>query len=127
MLPLVKVNESIELVNSQDPSVSAADVAEGSAWLEASKTPHQDDATVVSVRPMRSTEVLRFQGAEEANVAIYATQLCVQRIKCPEINATTADEIRSVLDRMAAAHLASLGGKIVEISLLPEDPTAAAG
>lgn len=127
MLPLVKVNEALELVNSQDPSVSAADVPEGSVWLEASKTQHQDDATIVSVRPMRSTEVLRFQGAEEMNVAIYACQLCVTRVRCPEADAKSADEIRALLDRMSPAHLASLGGKIVEISLLPEDPAAADG
>tara|TARA_R100000278_G_scaffold119544_2_gene101070 strand:- start:6325 stop:6708 length:384 start_codon:yes stop_codon:yes gene_type:complete len=126
MLPLVKVTESIDLVNSQDPSVNAEDTADGSVWLDATMTPHQNDATIVSVRPMRSTEVLRFHGAEEMNVAIYATQLCVTRIKCPEIDARSADDIKGVLDRMSPAHLASLGGKIVSISLLPTDPTEAA-
>ena len=126
MLPLVKVTESIDLVNSQDPSVHAEDIPEGSVWLEAESTPHQNDATVVAVRPMRASEVLRFQGADESNIAIYACRLCVVSVKCPEVSTQDQKEIASVLDRMAAGHLASLGAKIVTLSLLPEDPTEAA-
>tara|TARA_R100001510_G_scaffold14607_1_gene11924 strand:+ start:9243 stop:9626 length:384 start_codon:yes stop_codon:yes gene_type:complete len=127
MLPLIKISETIALVNSQDPSVDADGSEAGSVWLEASKTPHQEDAMVVHVRAMRSTEVLRFQSAEEVNVAIYASQLCVKRIQGPSLDAQTVQEIQTTLDAMSAAHVASLGAKIVEISLLPEDPTAADG
>jgi len=124
MLPLLRVKDSIDLVSSSDPSVQCE---EGSLrWLSpADCTTVKDDALVVVVRPMRSSEVLKLQGASPSSISVDACMMCVQRIRAPGMDESSADGLSDLLDRIPPAELAALGGAIFEISLAPADPTDA--
>ena len=124
MLPLLRVTDSIDLVASTDPAVSCKKGP--TRWLRPSdcKTV-KDDALRVTVRPMRSSEVLRLQQADPTLITVDACLMCVQRIKGPGIDESSADGLAELLDRIPPAELATLGGAIFELSLAPADPTAA--
>lgn len=82
-------------------------------------------ALVVTVRPMRSSEVLRLQGGSASAISVDACIFCVQRIRGPDLDETSATGLTELLDRIPPAELACLGGAIFELSLAPPDPTAA--
>ena len=124
MLPLLRVSDSIDLVASTDPSVTCAEG--GLRWLPPAECETvKDDALVVTVRPMRSSEVLRIQTDNPVGVSVDACIMCVQRIKAPGIDQSTAQGLTALLDRIPPAELAALGGAIFEISMAPPDPTDA--
>ncbi len=124
MLPLLRVKDQIDLVASTDPSVACEDGA--MRWLrpEDCKTV-KGDALTVTVRPMRSSEVLKLQGGSASAISVDACIFCVQRIRGPGIDETSAAGLTDLLDRIPPAELACLGGAIFELSLAPPDPTAA--
>jgi len=124
MLPLLRVSDSIDLVASTDPAVLCK---KGPIrWLRpADCKTVKDGALHVTVRPMKSTEVLRLQAEDPAAITVDACLICVQRIAGPGIDESTAAGISDLLDRIPPAELASLGGAIFELSLAPVDPTDA--
>lgn len=124
VLPLLKISESIDLVASSDPAVMCD--GDGLKWLPPSKCEAvKDDALTVTVRPMRSSEVLRLQTGSAGTITVDACTMCVQRIRGPGIDESTAHGLASLLDRIPPAELAALGGAILELSVLPADPTGA--
>ena len=95
------------------------------AWIEADKATTDGEALVATIRPMRSSEVLRFHGSDDGHIALYAARLCTVSITGPGLNASERGDVAEVLDRLRPSDLASLGSKIVEVSLLPPDPSDA--
>ena len=124
MLTLLRVTDSIELVASSDPAVISGPGP--LRWLQPvdCKTV-KDDALKVTVRPMRSSEVLRLQSDDPSAITVDACLICVQRIQGPGIDESTAQGLADLLDRIPPAELATLGGAIFELSLAPPDPTDA--
>ena len=120
MLPLMRVSETVRLVCTADPSVQTD--PEPLAWVMADTTSHDDEAMVVTVRTLRSSEVLRI-GSMETHVAVEAARVCTVKTSGPGVDASTPDEIHAILERVRPAELACLGGMVLELSLLPEDPT----
>jgi hypothetical protein len=116
----MRINETVRLVCSADPSVQVD--AEPLEWRLAEGTPYEADAMVCSIRPLRSSEVLRI-GSSDLHIGLEAARLCTTRIDGPGVTASEAHEIAEVLDRIRPAELTALGGKILELSLLPDDPT----
>lgn len=125
MLPLMRIADTLALVCSDDPSVTHDGDPDTPVWLEAETATYTNDALVCTVRPMRSSEVLRFQGSDESHIALYAARLCTVRIKGPGLDVSDQAALRELLDRIRPSQLAALGGKVIEASLLPSDPTAA--
>jgi hypothetical protein len=125
VLPLMRTNDIVRLVCTTDPSVRAEDSAIG--WVLADSASFDSDAMVVSIRPLRSSEVLRIGAREDSHVGLEAARLCTVSIAGPGVEASTPDQITVVLDRIRPAELTALGGKILELSLLPEDPTEGRG
>jgi hypothetical protein len=124
VLPLLRVSDSIELVVSTDPAVMCK--AGPLRWLSPADCKSvKDNALRVTVRPMRSSEVLRLQSDEAAAITVDACLMCVQRMTGPGIDESTAQGLADLLDRIPPAELATLGGAIFELSLAPPDPTAA--
>jgi hypothetical protein len=124
VLPLLKISESIDLVATSDPAVKWG--GDGVKWVPPSECEAvKDDALTVTVRPMRSSEVLRLQTGNAGSITVDACVMCVQRIKGPGIDERTADGLASLLDRIPPAELAALGGAIFDLSVLPANPTGA--
>ena len=124
MLPLLKISETIDLVVTSDPAVKC----DGSEvkWLRPAECEAvKDDALVVTVRPMRSSEVLRLQTGNAGSITVDACVMCVQRIRGPGMDERTAQGLTVMLDRIPPAELAALGGAIFELSVLPANPTDA--
>ena len=132
MLPLVKVQDSIEVVCTTDPSVKP-NGHEGVAWIPRQKAKAGKDATIVTVRPMSSSELLRCQGfiggdeSTHIELTIAAAMAGSIRVRGPGLNEETEDGVRAILDRMQPAELAALGGFVLEQSLQTDDPTEATG
>ena len=123
MLPLLRVSETIDLVASTDSAVLCD--AGPMRWLRPADCERvKDDALIVTVRPMRSREVLRLQG-DPASISVDACLICVQRIRGQGIDESTAQGLSDLIDRIPPAELATLGGAIFELSLSPPDPTDA--
>ena len=120
MLPLMRTNETARLVCTSDPSVQAD--PEPMTWELADSTPHDKAAMICTIRPLRSSEVLRI-GVTDEHVALEAARLGVVKITGPGVDVSTPSEIVDMLERVHPAELAALGGKVLEMSLLPEDPT----
>ena len=124
MLPLLRVSDSIDLVASSDPAVLCKKGA--LRWLRpADCKTVKASALRVTVRPMKSSEVLRLQGADATAITVDACLICVQRITGPGIDETSAQGLADLLDRIPPSELATLGGAIFELSLAPPDPTDA--
>ena len=71
MLPLLRTSDRIDLVASTDPSVACDDGPV--RWLRPSECDTvQGDALVVTVRPMRASEVLRLRSDDPASVSVDA-------------------------------------------------------
>lgn len=124
MLPLMRTSDTIQLVHTADPAVKSK-TKDAPAWVQASEVKPTKDALVVTVRPMTSPEVLRLQSVDEAVLAVHVAKMCTQQITTPNESITDHGQIDAMLDRLQPAHLAGLGGKVLELSLLPEDPTDA--
>ena len=124
MLPLLKISESIDLVASSDPAVLCD--SDALKWLPRTECEAvKDDALTVTVRPMKSSEVLRLQTGNAGSITVDACAMCVQRIRGPGIDESTAPGLTGLLDRIPPAELAALGGAIFELSVLPANPTDA--
>ena len=135
MLPLMRINtDQLRLVCTSDPSVMSA-ASEGAAegedapatWINADTATLDAEALILTVRALRSSEVLRFQGSVDGHIALYAAKLCTVSAKGPGISTKERSEVEDLLDRLRPSDLAALGAKIVELSLLPADPTEAPG
>ncbi len=124
MLPLLRTSDRIDLVASTDPSVACDDGPV--RWLRPSECDTvQGDALVVTVRPMRASEVLRLRSDDPASVSVDACTICVVRARAPGLDEDTATALVDLLDRFPPTELAALGGAIFELSLAPPDPTGA--
>ena len=133
MLPLVKVQDSVEVVCTSDPSVKP-NGEEGVAWVPRETAKAKGDALVVTVRPMSASELLRCQGFLMANVpnpevelTISAAMAGVVRVHGPSLDEDDPEALRLLLNRLQPAELAALGGFVLEQSLQPDDPTEATG
>jgi hypothetical protein len=124
MLPLLRTSDRIDLVASTDPSVVCDDGPV--RWLSPAEcTTVKGDALVMTVRPMRASEVLRLRSDSPAAVSVDACIMCVTRAKAPGLDETAATALTELLDRLPPAELAALGGAIFELSLAPPDPIGA--
>ena len=123
MLALRKTIDTVRVVSTSDPDVKvkAAD-REIPVWIPVADVKHGKAATIVEVRPLTSSEVLLAQATTvagdhplEVSLTIKAATMGTVSIKGPGLNVTAADDV-----------LATLGGYILQVTLLPEDPTEAA-
>ena len=134
MLPLRKITDTIKLVSTSDPAVKVKDAdREIPRWIPVSDVKFNKDATVVEIRPMTSSEVLLAQAATiagntslEADLTIKAATVGTVSIKGPGLDVSDPDGIRETLDRFPPGDLATLGGTVLQVTLLPSDPTDAA-
>ena len=134
MLPLRKTTDTIKAVSTSDPAVKVKPKdRELPRWIPVSDVKFSKDATVVEIRPLTSSEVLLAQAATvagsspmEADLTIRAANLGTVAIKGPGLDVTDKDTIRETLDRFPPGDLATLGGLILQVTLLPPDPTVAA-
>ena len=134
MLPLRKTTDTMKLVSTSDPAVKVKDAdREIPRWIPVSDVKFNKDATVVEIRPMTSSEVLLAQAATisgntslEADLTIKAATVRTVSIKGPGLDVSDPDGIRETLDRFPPGDLATLGGTVLQVTLLPADPTDAA-
>ena len=133
MLPLIKVQDTIDVVCTTDPSVKVKSSArEVPSWQPASDTRHSADALVITVRPLSSSEMLRCQGflagsSAQAELTVHAAKAGTVRIKGPDIDYSETDLIDGLLERLQPGELAALGGFVLTASLSSADPTNATG
>ena len=132
MLPLISLDDRIDLVISTDPAV---DIKKGErepchalpkskVKIKAKQTP-----LVIQVRPLSSRESLRlFSSGEEdhSKVVMRACELCVTAISGEDLSVSTPESIEKTLDRIPFQVLGAVGSFIVQESISTEDPTRAA-
>ena len=100
-------------------------------WVLASTTKHDAGALVITVRPLSSSQMLRCQGFitttddGDARLAVEAAKLATLKVKGPELLVDDPAELDELLERLAPADLAALGGWVLMQSLAL-DPTATA-
>jgi len=133
MLPLIKVQDTVQIVCTTDPSVKVkAAERELPQWKPASEVRHNGDTLVVSIRPLSSSEMLRCQGfllegpGGQVDLTIHAAKNGVVKIAGPGVDCDTEEDINALLERLQPGELASLGGYVLEQSLQAEgNPTEA--
>jgi hypothetical protein len=131
MLSLIKLDDRIDLVCSDDPDVAPKDGDTSTRWLPVAEADVGADALVATIRPLSSSEmaIIAPEGVGPGNMMVLstsATRVGVVALRGPGIGMDKRSDIIGLLDRMSVAHRAPLGTAIIMRSVLPADPTDAA-
>ena len=132
MLPLISLDDRIDLVISTDPAIEIKKgdrepchaLPKSKCKIKAKQPP-----LVIQIRPLSSRESLRlFSTGEEdhTGVVMRACELCVTAITGEGISASNPETIENTLDRIPFQVLGAVGSFIITESIQTEDPTRAA-